>query len=203
MADDDADRRGALQRVSDAEREQVAERVRAAAADGRLGLDELDDRLGSALAARTRGDLDAVVADLGGDGVGVRRAPDAAIRADGSSIQRVGRWTVPERLTVKASMSSVLLDFTEATFNGSGCRIDVEVSAGSLRIVVPEDIAVDVDVEPRFSSVDIKVPERPEAPRAVVTIGGSLSMGSISVRRPGWRRRRQLRKAAAKAHRPL
>ncbi|MBB5789659.1 DUF1707 SHOCT-like domain-containing protein [Jiangella mangrovi] len=195
MADDD-DRRAALQRVSDAEREKVAERVRAAAADGRLGLDELDDRLGSALAARTRGDLDAVVADLGDDGVVVRPVTDAAIRADGSSVQRVGRWDVPARLTVKSSMSSVLLDFTEATFTAPSVRIDVEVSAGSLRLVVPEDVAVEVDVEPRFSSVDVKVPDRPAAPRAVVTVGGSLSMGSISVRRPGWRRRRQLRKAS-------
>lgn len=195
MADDDADRRGALQRVSDAERERVAEWIRTAAADGRLGLDELDDRLGSALAARTRGDLDAVVADLGDDGVSVRPAAATVIRADGSSVQRTGRWTVPARLTVKSSMSSVLLDFTEAVFTSSGCRIDVEMSAGSLRIVVPEDVAVDVDVATRYSSVDVKVPERPADPRAVISVEGSLSMGSISVRRPGWRRRRQLRKA--------
>lgn len=198
MADDDADRRSALQRVSDAEREKVAERIRAAAADGRLGLDELDDRLGSALAARTRGDLDAVVADLGDDGVAARPVPDAVIRADGSSVQRVGRWDVPAKLTVQSSMSSVTLDFTEATFTAGGCRIDIAVSAGSLRLVVPEDVAVDVDIEPRFSSVDVKVPERPAAPRAVVTVAGTLNMGSISVRRPGWRRRRQLRKAASR-----
>lgn len=136
MADDDAARR-ALQRVSDAEREQVAERIRAAAADGRLGLDELDDRLGSALAARTRGDLDAVVDDLG-DGVAARPAAEPmAIRAQGSPVQRTGHWVVPERITVNASMSSVLLDFTEATFAGGGCQVDVELSASSLLLVVP------------------------------------------------------------------
>lgn len=195
MADDEVARRAALQRVSDAEREKVAERIRAAAADGRLGLDELDDRLGSALAARTRGDLDAVVADLGDDGVGIRPAADAVIRADGSSMQRTGPWDVPAKLTVKGSMSSVLLDFTEATFTAPSCVIEVELAAGSLRIVVPEDVAADVDVEPRFSSVDVKLPERPAAPRAVVQVRGTLNMGSLSVRRPGWRRRRQLRKA--------
>ncbi|SDS77426.1 DUF1707 domain-containing protein [Jiangella sp. DSM 45060] len=193
MADDDAARR-ALQRVSDAEREQVAERIRAAAADGRLGLDELDDRLGSALAARTRSDLDAVVDDLG-DGVAARPAAEPmVIRAQGSPVQRTGHWVVPERITVNASMSSVLLDFTEATFAGGGCQVDVELSASSLLLVVPEDIAADVDVETRFCGVDVKV-AAPADPRAVVRVGGTVSMGSVSVRRPGWRRRRQLRKA--------
>ncbi|RIQ32491.1 DUF1707 SHOCT-like domain-containing protein [Jiangella rhizosphaerae] len=195
MADDDADRRAALQRVSDAEREKVAERIRAAAADGRLGLDELDDRLGSALAARTRGDLDAVVADLGDDGAARPAAEPVVIRADGSAVERTGRWVAPPRLTVKASMSSVVLDFTDATFAAAGCRVEVELSGSSLRLVVPEDVAADVDVETRFSSVDVKVPDRPADPRAVVQVTGATNMSSVSVRRPGWRRRRQLRKA--------
>ncbi|TDD69701.1 DUF1707 domain-containing protein [Jiangella aurantiaca] len=198
MADDHAER-AALQRVSDAEREKVAERIRAAAADGRLGLDELDDRLGSALAARTRGDLDAVVADLGDDGVAARPAAEpVVIRADGSAVQRTGRWVVPPRLTVRASMSSVVLDFTEATFAAAGCRVEVELSTSSLQLVVPEDIAAEVDVETRFSSVDVKLRERPADPRAVVFVTGSVNMGSVSVRRPRWRRRRQLRKAQRK-----
>jgi hypothetical protein len=51
-------------RASDAEREQVAERLRRAAVEGRLGADELDDRLGAALSARTFGELDVLIADL-------------------------------------------------------------------------------------------------------------------------------------------
>jgi CO/xanthine dehydrogenase Mo-binding subunit len=48
-------------RASDAERDQVAEVLRSHAAQGRL---ELDDRLGAAYAARTRGDLAVLTADL-------------------------------------------------------------------------------------------------------------------------------------------
>jgi len=51
-------------RASDAERDQVAERLRRAAVEGRLGADELDDRLGAALSARTYGELDALISDL-------------------------------------------------------------------------------------------------------------------------------------------
>lgn len=51
-------------RVSDAERAEVAERLRGAVDDGRLTLLEYDERLGQAYAAKTRGDLLPLTADL-------------------------------------------------------------------------------------------------------------------------------------------
>jgi hypothetical protein len=61
----DVPRRGAGQlRVSDTEREYVAGRLRDAAAQGRLTLAEADERQALAYAARTREDLQALIADL-------------------------------------------------------------------------------------------------------------------------------------------
>jgi hypothetical protein len=51
-------------RASDAEREAVAERLRRAAAEGRLDPDELDERLGRAYGARTVGELAPLTEDL-------------------------------------------------------------------------------------------------------------------------------------------
>ena len=51
-------------RVSDADREQVAERLRDHFAAGRLTSEELDERLATALSAKTVRDLRAVMADL-------------------------------------------------------------------------------------------------------------------------------------------
>jgi Domain of unknown function (DUF1707) len=51
-------------RVGDADREGVAAQLREHYADGRLTLDELNERLDQAFAARTRADLDAVLRDL-------------------------------------------------------------------------------------------------------------------------------------------
>ena len=65
-------RRSAL-RASDADREAIAERLRDAAAEGRLLAEELEHRLGTAFSARTYGELDAVVADLPRDRA-IRRA---------------------------------------------------------------------------------------------------------------------------------
>jgi hypothetical protein len=51
-------------RASDSDRDRVADRLRHAAAEGRLLTEELEERLGLVFRARTYGELDAVVADL-------------------------------------------------------------------------------------------------------------------------------------------
>jgi Domain of unknown function (DUF1707) len=51
-------------RASDSDRERVAERLRHATGEGRLQTEELEERLGAVFAARTYGELDAVVSDL-------------------------------------------------------------------------------------------------------------------------------------------
>ncbi len=70
--------RPATLRASDADRENVAERLRNATAEGRLLAEELEERLEAVFSARTYGELDAVVADLPGTPVHRRersRAP--------------------------------------------------------------------------------------------------------------------------------
>jgi len=51
-------------RVSDTDRERVADRLRGAAAEGRLTADELEERLEHAFSARTEADLEPLTADL-------------------------------------------------------------------------------------------------------------------------------------------
>lgn len=51
-------------RVSDQDRDAVAHRLQEAFAEGRLDADELGQRMGAALAARTSTDLDALIVDL-------------------------------------------------------------------------------------------------------------------------------------------
>jgi len=67
--------RRAILRASDADREQVAERLRHATAEGRLVPEELEERLEAVFAARTYGELDAIVSDLPGAPVRRRESP--------------------------------------------------------------------------------------------------------------------------------
>jgi uncharacterized membrane protein len=65
-------------RASDADREQVAERLRHATAEGRLNTDELEERLQTLFGARTYGELDTLLADLpAGRPLGRQRVPVA------------------------------------------------------------------------------------------------------------------------------
>lgn len=59
----------ATMRVSDADRAEVADRLAQHYGDGRLDQAELDDRLGRAMTAKTRADLDGLLHDLPNTGV--------------------------------------------------------------------------------------------------------------------------------------
>src|ERR1700735_3379727 len=69
-------------RASDADRERVANVLREAAGDGRLTMDELDDRLDAVYAAKTYAELEPITHDLPDAGSAYVRAPTPAATAD-------------------------------------------------------------------------------------------------------------------------
>ena len=73
-----------LMRVSDADREQAAEVLREAAGQGRISMDELDERLELAYAAKTYADLAAVTRDLPKGGTAPSPASGVASRIGGT-----------------------------------------------------------------------------------------------------------------------
>lgn len=205
MTGDTVEPHRSRQRVSDAEREQAAEIVRAAVSDGRLGLDEIDERLTAVVAARTRGDLELALTDLAGlDDILTPAEADGpvVIEASGSAIRRDGPWVVPARLLVRSAGSAVELDLTEAVFNAPTCHIELDVSWSSVQLIVPDDVVVDTDgVAVSYAAVSAKRPRRPLSPRVRVRLAGTLSAGSLNISGPGWWRRRALRRAQRRAQR--
>jgi hypothetical protein len=78
-------------RAADADRHQVADRLRAALEEGRLDLTEYDERLQGAYAAKTYGDLDRLLTDLPNAAPLVPSPPPAppeAIAAEQSGLAR-------------------------------------------------------------------------------------------------------------------
>src|SRR5215472_5659081 len=106
---------GAGLRASHDDRDRTVEVLRVAAGDGRITAEELDERVGAALTARTYGELAALISDLPAapgslplvpgspPGAAAGAAPKDLVRiqSDISSTRRDGPWLVPKRLEVR------------------------------------------------------------------------------------------------------
>ena len=181
-----------LMRVSDSDREQAADVLREAAGHGRITMDELDERLELAYAAKTYGDLAAVTRDL--PQAGEVPAPAAVGRIGGtprstfslaimSGARRAGRWVVPRNYVAVAVMGGVELDLREAQFAEPEVTIQAYTVMGGIEITVPEDVEVDVSGFAFMGGFDHNAsgPGAPGAPRLRVL--GFALMGGVDVRR--------------------
>jgi class 3 adenylate cyclase len=176
-------------RASHADRDRVVDVLKAAAADGRLTADDLDQRLEAALTARTRADLEPLLADL--TAAAEAQAPDLArIKISSGSTKRDGSWVVPRRLEIDVGSGSVRLDFRQAVIAAAELRIDARIASGTLRLVTRPGIVVDADdVTVSSGSVKVVPPAGPDAPEELrVKISGRVGSGSVSARPPrgGW-----------------
>lgn len=132
-------------RMSDADRERVVDRLRAAFGEGRLSPEEFEERLNKVLAARTFGEVQPLVADLPGGPVSVTAPEQAELRATATPLKRRGAWVVARRLVVRVTAGPVKLDFTDAVIGHRVVEIDVNVSFGGITLVVPHGASVDIE----------------------------------------------------------
>ncbi|MFJ2953774.1 DUF1707 domain-containing protein [Streptomyces sp. NBC_00669] len=139
-------------RPSDRDREQVAEALREAAAEGRIDFAELDTRISAAYGAKRYAELDALTRDLpagaGGDsGASAARAGWGsrwAVAVFGG-FARKGAWAVPRSMTALCVWGGGVIDLSEARFTGAETRIRAYAFWGGMKIVVPADAEVYVN----------------------------------------------------------
>jgi hypothetical protein len=197
-------------RISDADRHRVAELLREAAGEGRLDIDELDERLEGAYAAKTYGDLVPLTADLplGAQHHPLSETPSAglpgvpAIRYDTSvaimaGTSRKGLWEVGPSHTAVAIMGGVEMDLRQARFTtretvirafGIWSGIDIYVNAYT-RVIV-DGIAIMGGFDQERDQVQPEL--GPDSP--LVRVTGFALMAGVTVQRrpmPGQRRRRR------------
>ena len=200
-------------RISDTEREQVAEILRQAAGEGRIDLTELDDRLDATYAAKTYADLVPLTADLPVRGPAVRpasqpqprpRGPAGPVVRHDSTIavlggaSRKGAWELGATHTAFAMMAGIDLDLREARFTQRETVIYANAFWAGIDIVVNEFTHVIVDgigILGGFDHARDKVPPAlgPDSP--TVRVRGVALMAGVTVQRrpmPGPPRRRSL-----------
>lgn len=204
-------------RISDDDRHQVAEVLRKAAGEGRIDLEELDERLEATYKAKTYGDLVPITADLPvrttGALPGTPPVAPPAVQPAGphlmvpattyetsisfmSECARRGVWRVPAQHTAFSMMGSVTLDLREALFDAREVTINAVAIMAGIDIVVNPWTQVIVDgvgVMGDFSQSRDKVPAEITAGSPVVRVKGLALMAGVTVQRkamPGESRKR-------------
>ena len=186
-------------RASDADRERVANVLREAAGDGRLTMDELDERLDAVYAAKTYAELEPITHDLPDPGAGTAPAPSpAAPRAPArfggeptssgavailGGFSRKGDWVVPKEFTAFLFMGGGEIDLRDARFSEREVTIHIVAIMGGCEVIVPDDATVyvtGIGVLGAFEHTE-SGGGGPDGP--VITINGVAFMGGVDVKR--------------------
>ncbi|GHD27581.1 hypothetical protein GCM10010313_67400 [Streptomyces violarus] len=176
-------------RASHADRDRIVDVLRVAAGDGRLTMEELDERLEVALSARTVGELAVLTTDLP-EVVGetpVEAEDVVRIEQQGASTRRGEAWVVPRRLEIRSSFGEVTLDFTDAVITQDMLHIDLQMGGGALKLVTRPGVVVDTgSLALNYSKIKARrAGAGAEAPVVLrVRITGEISFGQVVVRRP-------------------
>ena len=157
-------------RVSDAERDATIQSLGDHAAVGRLTLDEVEERAGQALTAKTRGELAALTSDLPRQAtadvaVARTRRPVRWMVAIMGGSQRRGRFRAVGSVNSVSIMGGDEIDLREAEIEGGHLALNLFALMGGATIYVPDSIEVEVS---GFS-----------------LMGGNTELGSLRNPRPG------------------
>ena len=191
-------------RASDADRERVAEELRDALAEGRLDMEEFEQRLEATFKARTYGELTPITRDLPGAAavapVSMVKEPAESgswasriVGGEGSStwgvaimggFQRKGRWTVPKRFTSFTFWGGGEIDLRDANFADREVVVNCVAIMGGANVIVPPGVEVVVRGIGIMGGFDHREEGRagdPGAPRVIVT--GFAFWGGVGVER--------------------
>ncbi|HEY6472235.1 MAG TPA: adenylate/guanylate cyclase domain-containing protein [Acidimicrobiales bacterium] len=182
---------GLSERVADADRDRTVTMLREHVVEGRLTLDEFSQRMGAALEARTRGDLDAVMADLPAPSstsslpatVGTPRKTSRWHIAVMSGHSTRGRWRIGGKTKAVAVMGGCDMDLRSAEIEGPEVEITALAFWGGINIIVPEGFDVDLRGFSFMGGRSLRLKDVPivrGSPRIVVR--GFAVMGSVEVK---------------------
>ncbi len=180
-------------RASDADRERTAETLRRAAGEGRLTVEELEERLNTVYESRTQTELERLTADVpaAGEGAAGRRLP--VRRGEGGTAwlvsvmgghDRKGRWRVARHCRVINIMGGSNLDLNDAELADDEIDILVFSLMGGSEIRVPDGLNVEVSDFALMGGNDSRVGvERPDPGGPLVRIRMVSLMGGSTLKR--------------------
>ncbi|SDH63421.1 protein of unknown function [Lentzea fradiae] len=168
-------------RVSDAEREHVVGLLNKAVGRGMITLDEFTVRTDTALGAKTRAELNAVLVDLPGMVNTEAARARTELKNTMSTTTRKGHWVVPQELVIRNTLGTTNLDFTAADVPPV-VNIDLDVSLGTVKLLVPAGSSVNIDAV-EVTAGELKDKVHSSAGNPHFQIKGSVRGGTVVIKR--------------------
>ena len=205
-------------RVSDAERDVVLRTLGDHAAVGRLTLDELEERSGRALTAKTRGELAVLTSDLpreagqAGEAAAApaRRRPVRWLVAIMGGSHRRGRFRTVGSINAVAVMGGDEIDLRDAEIEGGELTLNLFALMGGSNVYVPDSVEVEVggfSIMGGHEEVGSERPSRPGAPLIRIRVYALMGGATIyrlppQARGVGLKEARRLAKASDRGQLP-
>jgi len=198
-------------RASDADRERVADVLREAAGDGRLTMEELDERLDAVYAAKTYAELEPITKDLPASGSADVPAPAPSPAVDArrfggeptshaavailGGFTRKGDWVVPKEFSAVTILGGGEIDLREARFAESTVTIHVVTILGGISVIVPEDASVHVTGVGIMGAFEHGASGEGKPGGPTIIVNGVAILGGVEVtRKPTWNSRSEQRR---------
>jgi hypothetical protein len=198
---------GSNLRASDADRDQVANLLSTAYAEGRLTREEHDERVEVLMAAKTFDDLIPITRDLvviGTPSAVATPQPTSRFTIDTTGqnpdsdkmiaifggVTRSGRWRVRKNIQALALFGGMDLDLRNAIFEAPVVEISGFWCFGGLDIKVGEGIEVRDQTAGVFGGTDIRDVGDPAPGAPTLVIKGMTLFGGVTVRGPKAHKRR-------------
>jgi Domain of unknown function (DUF1707) len=192
---DTTDARDESSGAGDTDRILLAQLLAYAAEQGRLQLNDYEDRLTKAYSATTYEELDRLRADLPGAPINPRRgaqpnpAPSTLLLALMSGFERRGRWNVPKKLTTLTFWGNGVLDLRYADFTSTEVVIHAYSIMGAQTIVLPPEVNVEIHGRGVMGGFDRNVLGDGVRGAPTVKIRGFSFWGDVGIKRKARRPR--------------
>jgi hypothetical protein len=171
-----------LVRVSDADREHAVSSLREHLVQGRLSLEEFTQRMTSAYDAKTSTDLAELQRDLPETPPEPRRSALRHLVAIFGAARRTGALRVQQNLVCVAIFGSVTLDLRGALIEGDEVNVRAFTAFGSVEVIVPEGVEVDLTGLALFGSKETRgKPGTLRRGAALVRVNAFVLFGSTEV----------------------
>ncbi|WP_434452011.1 DUF1707 SHOCT-like domain-containing protein [Lentzea sp. E54] len=167
--------------MSDAEREHVVTLLNKAVGRGMITLDEFTSRTDTALSAKTRADLNAVLVDLPGMVNNELAHARTELKNTMGTTTRKGHWIVPSELVIRNTLGTTNLDFTAADVPPV-VNVDLDVSFGSVKLLLPAGSSVDTNAV-EITAGDLKDKVRNAVGNPHFQLKGAVRGGTVVIKR--------------------